>query len=71
MTIKVDSRRSIFSELKDYCYFSKAEDYMEVTEWSNGEGYDIEIQSNVGNQKFSLTYGEYELLQVLINYKGE
>ena len=69
--MNVSNRRSVMSSLSDYCCFSKAEDFMEVTQWSNGEGYDIEIQSNVGNQKFSLTYGEYELLQVLINYKGD
>jgi hypothetical protein len=42
---------------------------MEVTEWSNGEGFDIIIDSH-HKVAFSLTHGEYQLLQVLINYKG-
>ena len=35
---------------------------MEVTEWSNGEGYDICIDRKSGGEKFSLTHGEVELL---------
>jgi hypothetical protein len=46
-------------------------DYMEVTEWSNGEGWDININRKNGDERFSLTYGEWELLQVLINWKGD
>ena len=44
---------------------------MEVTEWSNGEGFDINIDRKRGSEKFSLSYGEWELLQVLMNWKGE
>ena len=50
---------------------SSDNDYMEVTEWSNGEGYDICIDRKNGGEKFSLSYGEVELLMVLLNYKGE
>jgi len=69
--IEVSTRRAVFSGLKDYCMHSGDHDYMEVTEWSNGEGYDICIDRRRGGEKFSLSYGEWELLQVLINYKGE
>ena len=71
MNIKVDQRRAVFSELKGYCHMSSDHDYMEVTEWSNGEGYDICIDRKSSNEKFSLTHGEVELLMVLLNYKGE
>ena len=71
MNIKVDQRRAVFSELKKYCHMSSDNDYMEVTEWSNGEGYDICIDRKDGGEKFSLSYGEVELLMVLLNYKGE
>ena len=71
MNIKVDQRRAVFSELKGYCHMSSDNDYMEVTEWSNGEGYDICIDRKSGGEKFSLSYGEVELLMVLLNYKGE
>lgn len=71
MSIKVDQRRAVFSELKHYCYFSGDSDYMEVTEWSNGEGYDIVINRKSSVEKFSLTHGEWKLLQVLINWRSE
>lgn len=70
--IEVSKRRAVFAELKGYCHHSTGDDdYMEVTEWSNGEGYDICIDRKRGGEKFSLTYGEWELMQVLINWKGE
>ena len=69
--IEVSKRRAVFSELKDYCMHSGDHDYMEVTEWSNGEGYDICINRKSDGEKFSLSYGEVELLMVLLNYKGE
>lgn len=69
MSIEVSKRRAVFAELKPYCTHSGEHDYMEVTEWSNGEGYDIAIDRRRGSEKFSLSYGEWELLQVLMNYK--
>jgi hypothetical protein len=72
MSIQVSQRRTVFSELKPYCHHSGENDYMEVTEWSNGEGYDIMIDRKRGYGKIiSLTHGEVELLMVLLNYKGE
>ena len=71
MSIEVSQRRAVFAELKDYCMHSGDHDYMEVTEWSNGEGFDINIDRKRGSEKFSLSYGEWELLQVLTNWKGE
>ena len=69
--IEVSKRRAVFAELKGYCHLSSDNDYMEVTEWSNGEGYDVCIDRKNGSEKFSLTYGEVELLTVLLNWKGE
>ena len=69
--IEVSKRRAVFAELKDYCLMSGDNDYMEVTEWSNGEGYDVCIDRKNGGEKFSPTYGEVELLTVLLNWKGE
>lgn len=71
MKVEVNNRRAVFAELKDYCMHSGDHDYMEVTQWSNGEGFDIIIDRKRGMERFSLSYGEWELLQVLINWKGE
>ena len=71
MSIEVDQRRSLYSLLKPYSYHASGDDYIEVTEWSNGDGYDVVIDRRRGIERFSISYGELELLQVLMNYKGE
>ena len=61
------NRVSMFSELKEYCHHAKPNDYIEVTEWHNGEGIDVDVCStNKGNQTFMLTYGEWQLLKKLV-----
>lgn len=54
------------TDLKPYCHHSKDDDYMEVTEWVNGEGFDVNVSDK---ERISLTYGQWECLQVLVNYK--
>ena len=71
MSIEVSKRRAVFAPLKPYCFHAGENDYMEVTEWSNGEGYDIVIDRKNNTERFSLTHGEWECLQVLMNWKGE
>lgn len=57
--------------LKDYCTFAKDSDYMTVTEWANGEGVTVEINStNMKTRLFQLSYGELDALNVLVNYRG-
>lgn len=59
------SRKSIFSKLKEYCYFAKENDYIEITEWYNGEGFDIDVNAST-EQKFQLTWGQFQLIKKLI-----
>ena len=43
-------------------------DFMEVCEWHNGEGFDVTIGTS---QQFSLTQGQWApCLQALVNYRG-
>lgn len=64
--IETTTRKAKFTELKPYCCSAKEHDYIEVTEWSNGIGFDV----NINDQKhISMTWGQYEALQVLVNYK--
>jgi hypothetical protein len=58
-------RKAKFSQLRPYDFFAKEDDFMEVCEWKNGEGFDVTIN----NKLFSLTWGQLECLQVLVNYK--
>ena len=67
MKIEVSNRKAAFVELKDFCTFSTRErkdkgDFLEVTEWSNGEGYDIHIMDSNGEKQFHLTWGQMEAL---------
>lgn len=59
------NKKTIFSELKDYCHFANKYDYIEISEWKNCEGFDIEI-SGKETQIFRLTRGEYYLIKKLI-----
>jgi hypothetical protein len=69
--IEETKRRSVFSELKGYCIHAGDSDFIEVTQWSNGAGYDIRIDKMIVQERFSLTFGEFELLTVLMNWEGE
>lgn len=61
---KTYNRKAIFAELKDYCYLSKEHSFIEVTEWKNGDGVDITIDSFQCTH-FSLTYGEIDAIKKL------
>lgn len=56
------SKKSISDELRKYDCLAKESDFIEVTEWHNGEGWDISINENV----ISLTYGQLEAINYLI-----
>jgi len=58
-------RKSIFESLNDYCVFSEDSAYIEVTEWKNGEGVDVDI-SGKKPQIIQLTYGQLRLLNKLV-----
>ena len=62
-------RPARFTELKPYDHFAKEDDFMEVCEWHNGEGFDVTIGTGQ-HQQFSLTQCQWECLQALVNYRG-
>lgn len=67
--LKVRNRKSAFVDLKDYCINSMGPDkkhlghFLEVTEWSNGEGYDISISDSQGERYIQLTNGQYKAIK--------
>ena len=60
--MKFHRRPSVYTNLKQYCYHAKADDVVEVSEWVNGEGWDINIGEN---KMISLTHGELQAIEVL------
>ena len=66
-------RKTRMLQLKPYCHMSDEHGFAEVTEWYNGEGFDIFIDNNNKTERISLTHGEWQALQVAVNWseKGE
>ena len=66
--ISISNRKAAFMELYQMCIMSNqgSADFMEVTEWSNGEGYDITINASNQEQTFHLTWGQLKALKKLV-----
>ena len=68
--IEVRNRKSASVELKDYCANSMGtednHDFLEATEWSSGEGYDIHISDSLGERHIELTWGQYKVIKKCI-----
>ena len=62
--MKINERKSISDELKEYDHLAKDTDFIEVTEWTNGEGWDIWLNDRL----ISLTYGQLEAITYLIKF---
>ena len=58
----INERRAINASLNDFCYLSKPGDFIEITQWTNYDGYDITINDKM----FSLTCGEVKAIKKLI-----
>jgi hypothetical protein len=67
-TFEKYNRKAIFSPLKEHCIFSVHEpnDFMEVTGWANGDGFDVEIRTKGLDAQFQITYGQFDLLKKLV-----
>ena len=65
------NRKAIFANLKTYDFTSKEHDYIEICEWYNGDGFDVELNSNPG-ARFQMTWGQYDALVSLVDkLKGD
>ena len=59
--MKIYNKKSVGDDLKKYDYLSKEDDFIEVTEWSNGEGISITINTTT----FELTFGQLDAINYL------
>ena len=71
MDIITSNRQVNFASLKSVSSSAGEDDFMEVTEWSNLDGYDVVISRKTSEERFSVTHEELSLLNVLVNWKGE
>ena len=59
-------REALFAPMVKYDLLAKPDDFIEVTHWYNGEGFDVCITADSGEERFSLTWGQYEALIALV-----
>ena len=60
--MEIYERKAVSDELKKYDYLANDSDFIEVTEWENGEGWDISLN----DRRISLTYGQLEAIKYLV-----
>jgi ribosomal protein RSM22 (predicted rRNA methylase) len=58
---ELTQRKSINDNLRKYDHLAKENSFIEITEWGNGEGWDITIDDRV----ISLTWGQLDAIQYL------
>lgn len=67
MTIPTEYKRDAhFTYLHTFDHFASLDDFIEVTHWYNGEGFDVMLATKAGEQRFSLSWGEYNALLKLL-----
>tara|TARA_R110000822_G_scaffold49042_1_gene128792 strand:+ start:145 stop:363 length:219 start_codon:yes stop_codon:yes gene_type:complete len=54
-----------FTSLAEFDHCAKPSDFIEVSLWHNGEGFNVDLSSN-GDQSFRLTWGQFKALKKLI-----
>ena len=65
--MKIEKRDSVLENIGEYCHLSKEFDHVEVSEWVNGEGIDIQVQSE-GLHFISMTYGQFKLAKKMVKF---
>lgn len=65
--MKIEDRKSVSDYLHKHDYLSNRDDgdMIEVTEWSNGEGWDINLLTKKDPQLFHLTRGQLDAINYL------
>lgn len=54
-----------FANLRQFDSFALPDDFIEVSLWHNGEGFDAHLSSH-GDQHFHLSWGQFKALKKLI-----
>jgi len=65
-TYKLDAA---FVELQEFDHFARPHDFIEVSLWNNGEGFDAHLSTRA-EQVIRLTWGEFKALKKLVKELG-
>ena len=63
--INVETLKSVCADLNQFDYLEKEGSYINITEWSNGEGWIVDID---GKNVFNLTIGQLEAINYLTKH---
>ena len=55
-----------FANLREFDCLAKPDDFIEVSLWHNGEGFDTHLSSSTGEQSIRLSWGEFKALKKLV-----
>lgn len=68
--MEIQKRKTIFAELSEFkpLYNTNPNDFIEITEWTNGEGWDIHFEHGKRVEKFSLHIDDLEIINYLIKH---
>ena len=71
MISEIKMKKSANVDLHEFSIYGQECDWLEVTEWANGEGIDIIIeQTKEPSKNISLTYDELEAIINIVNKFG-
>lgn len=62
------NRRACSAKLNQFDPLSKDNDFIEVTAWDSGEGFDVDLYSEGVSTKFAMTFGEFKALKALVKH---
>jgi hypothetical protein len=62
--IKKEKRNCVWAELKQFDVLTKEGAFIEITQWTNGDGADINVSAH-SNRFISLTWGEINAIKKL------
>ena len=70
MISEIKMKKSANVDLHEFSIYGQDCDWLEVTEWANGEGIDIIIETKEPTKNISLTYDELEAIINIVNKFG-
>lgn len=66
LKIEESKRRTMFAELEGASIFADKEDYVEVTEWVNGDGVTITVKEANIDVLIDISYPAFDVLKKLV-----
>ena len=63
--MEINKRKSIMESRKVFVPWAKDDDFIEITEWANGEGIDVHFENGNSIRTISLFYEELDAINYL------